>query len=407
MRLPDGLRVLRLRDFRLLFLGHTVSVFGDRMLNLALAFAVLEVGGSAAEVGLVLACRVLPLVGTVLVGGVIADRGSRRAVMVTADLARVASQGAMAVLLLAGDAEVWMLAALAGLTGAAGGFFQPAATGLLPQVVPPEQLQPANGLKASAASASEIAGPLAGGVLVAAAGAGWAIAIDAATFGFSAVCLALLRVPDRPQAERAGFLTDLREGWTAFTARTWVWTFVVYFSIANIFWGAWTALGPVVADRDLGGATAWGTVLAALGLGALAGSLLSTRIRPRRPLLHVAFMEGLFSIQLAFLAAVSFVPVLAVGAFISGAGMTLGMTVWESTLQRRIPDESLSRVMSYEWFGSLAFYPLGLAIWGPVAAAIGISAALWLAFALFLASIAAILAVPDIRRLAAPDQQLV
>jgi MFS family permease len=405
MRVPDSLSVLRLRDFRLLFLGHTVSVFGDRMLNLALAFAVLEVGGSAAEVGLVLACRVLPLVGTVLIGGVIADRGSRRAVMVAADLARVASQSAMAVLLIAGGAEVWMLAALAGLTGAATGFFHPASTGLLPQVVPPEQLQPANGLKASAASVSEIAGPLAGGVLVAAAGPGWAIALDATTFAFSAACLSLLRPSGRrTQAEPASFLTDLREGWTAFTARTWVWTFVVYFAIANIFWGAWTALGPVVAERDLGGATAWGTVLAAIGLGALAGGLFSTRIRPRRPLVHVAFMEGLFSIQLAFLAAVSSVPVLAVGAFISGAGMTLGMTVWESTLQRHIPDESLSRVMSYEWFGSLAFYPLGLAIWGPVAAVIGISVSLWVAFALFLASIVTLLAVPDIRRLpAAPE----
>jgi MFS family permease len=401
MRMPDSLGVLRLREFRLLFLGHTVSVFGDRMLNVALAFAVLEVGGSAAAVGLVLACRMLPLVGTVLIGGVIADRGSRRAVMVAADLARVASQTAMAVSLIAGGAEVWLLAALAGLTGAATGFFYPASTGLLPQVVPPEQLQPANALKASAGSASEIAGPLAGGLLVAAAGPGWAIALDAATFAFSAACLTLLRVPGRPQADAAGFLTDLREGWAVFTARTWVWTFVVYFAIANTFWGAWAALGPVVAEHDLGGAAAWGTVLAALGLGALVGSLLATRARPRRPLLHVAFMEGLFSIQLAFLAAVSSVPVLAIGAFISGAGMTLGMTVWESTLQRHIPDESLSRVTSYEWFGSFAFYPLGLAVWGPIASVIGISVSLWLAFTLFVASILALLAVPDIRRLPA------
>jgi MFS family permease len=400
-RVPESLDVLRLRDYRLLFLGHTVSVFGDRMLNLALAFAVLEVGGSAAAVGLVLACRTLPLAATVLIGGVIADRSSRRTVMVAADLARVVSQATMAVLLIAGSAEVWMLAALAGLTGAATGFFSPAATGLLPQVVPAEQLQPANALKASAASASEIAGPLAGGLLVAAAGPGWAIALDAGTFAFSAACLALLHVPGRQQPEAASFLTDLRSGWSAFTARTWVWTFVVYFAITNVFWGAWTALGPVVADRELGGAVAWGTVLAALGVGALSGSLLATRARPRRPLVHVALMEGLFAIQLAFLAAVSSVPLLAIGAFISGAGMTLGMTVWESTLQRHIPDESLSRVTSYDWFGSFVFYPLGLALWGPIAATVGISLSLWIAFGLFIAAILALLAVPDIRRLPA------
>lgn len=332
----------------------------------------LEIGGSAAAVGLVLACRMLPLVATVLIGGVVADRGSRRAVMVAADLARVASQAAMAALLIAGSAEVWMLAALAGLTGAATGFFYPASTGLLPQVVTAEQLQPANALKASAGSASEVAGPLVGGLLVAAAGPGWAIGLDAATFACSAACLTLLRVPGRPQAESTSFLVDLREGWAAFTSRTWVWTFVVYFAIANTFWGAWTALGPVVADRDLGGAAAWGTVLAALGVGALAGSVLATRANPRRALVHVALMEGLFSIQLAFLAAVSSVPLLAIGAFISGAGMTLGMTVWESTLQRHIPDQSLSRVTGYEWFGSFA-----------------------------IASILALLSVPDIRRLPA------
>ena len=130
--------VLRLRNFRLLFVGHGVSVFGDRMVTVALAFAVLEVGGSASAVGLVLAASWLPSVASVLVGGVVADRISRRTVMVAADAVRVGSQGAMAALLISGSAEVWMLAALAGVTGAATGFFNPAATGLLPDVVPTE-----------------------------------------------------------------------------------------------------------------------------------------------------------------------------------------------------------------------------------------------------------------------------
>jgi MFS family permease len=398
-RLSDSLGVLRLRDFRRLFWGHTVSVFGDGMLNVALAFAVLEVGGSTAAVGLVLACRIVPLVGSVLVGGVIADRGSRRAVMVAADVARVGSQGAMAVLLVAGTAEVWMLGALAGVTGAATGFFNPASTGLLPQIVPPEQLQPANALRASAGSASEIAGPLAAGLLVATAGPGWAISVDAASYAISAACLATIRVPGRDQGDARSFLTDLRDGWVAFRSRTWVWALVVYFSVANVFWGAWSALGPVVAERDLGGAAAWGTVLAMLGVGALGGSLLATLIRPSRPLVLVALTEGLFALPLAFLAAGSSVPLLAFAALLSGAGMMLGMTVWESTLQRYVPDESLSRVTSYEWFGSFVFFPIGLAAWGPIAATIGVSVSLWIAFTLFIASIVALLAVPDVRRL--------
>jgi MFS family permease len=397
----ESLAILRRRDFRLLFLGQGVSVLGDRMVAVALAFAVLEVGGSASEVGLVLAAGWLPLVLTVLVGGVVADRTSRRAVMVTVDLVRVVSQGAMAALLIAGTAEVWLLAVLAGVTGAATGFFGPAATGLLPEVVPEDELLPANALRSTAVSGSEIVGPIVAGVLVAAAGAGWAIAADAATFAVSAICLIMLRPPARAPREPSSFLADLRDGWVSFRSRRWVWTFVVYFGVANLMWGAWGALGPIVAERDLGGPAVWGTVLGALGVGALAGSLLATRAKPRRPLVVVALCDALFGLPLVFLAAAAPAPLLAVGAVVSGAGMMLGMSVWESTLQRHIPAESLSRVSSYDWFGSYAVFPLGLALWGSLAGAIGIQSALWLAAGIFCASVVVLLALPETRRLPA------
>jgi predicted MFS family arabinose efflux permease len=287
------------------------------------------------------------------------------------------------------------------VTGTATGFFSPASTGLLPEVVPPEQLQPANALRSSAVSTGEILGPLAAGVLVASAGAGWAIAVDAATFAVSAACLTMLRVPMRVAAGANSFAADLREGWVAFRSRRWVWTVVVYFAIGNIAWGAWSALGPIVAERDLGGAAAWGTVLAAVGVGALIGSLLATQVNPRRPLVFVALTDGLFAVALAFLAAAPPLPLLTCGALLSGAGMTLGMSVWESTLQRNISGDSLSRVSSYDWFGSLAFSPLGLVIWGPVAAAIGVSVSLWVAFGIAVAAILVLISVPDIRRMPA------
>jgi MFS family permease len=210
-----------------------------------------------------------------------------------------------------------------------------------------------------------------------------------------------LRAAGRPEREPATFFADLREGWSAFRARRWVWSVVAYFAVANLLWGAWSALGPIVADRDLGGAAAWGTVLAAVGLGALAGSVLATRARPRRPLVLVALTEALFALPLAALAAAAPAPLLVFAAFLSGAGMMLGNSVWESTLQRHVPAESLSRVASYDWFGSLAFRPLGLALWGPLAGAMGISSALWLAFGLFVVAVAALLALPDTRRLRA------
>jgi predicted MFS family arabinose efflux permease len=404
-RLPDSLGVLRTREFRLLFGGQAVSVLGDRMVAIALAFAVLEIGGSVSDVGLVLAVGAFPMVATVLAGGVVADRTSRRAVMVVADLVRVASQGMTAALLIAGVAEVWMLALLAGVTGAASGFFSPASTGLLPEVVLSEQLQPANALRASAISTGEVLGPIVGGVLLAVVGAGWAIAADAVTFAVSAACLAMLRVPGRFPAQPSSFLADLREGWIAFRARRWVWTFVLYFAIVNLLWGAWGTLGPVVAERALGGAAAWGTILTAMGVGALAGSLLAAHVRPRRPLLFVALAYGIYALPLAFLAATPPVPLIACSALLSGAGLALNISLWESTLQRHVPGESLSRVSSYDWFGSLAFYPLGLAVWGPIAAVIGVSLSLWLAFALAVAVTLAVLCVPDVRRLPAAAHQ--
>jgi MFS family permease len=394
--------VLRLRDFRLLFAGHGISVLGDRMVVVALAFAVLELGGSASEVGLVLAASWTPAIASVLVGGVVADRVSRRTVMVAADVVRACSQGTMAVLLITGSAEIWMLAALAGITGAGMGFFSPAATGLLPDLVPAEGLQPANALRSTAASISEILGPVAAGLVVAAAGAGWAIAADALTFAISGLCLAALRLERRHERAQASFLSELRDGWTAVRSRRWLWTCIVYAAVANVMWGAWTALGPVVADQDLGGAGPWGTVIGATGVGALLGSLLATRARPSRPLVFVALMEGLFALPLAFLAAGASVPVLALGSVLSGAGLMLGMSVWETTLQRGIPQESLSRVSSYDWFGSYAFYPLGLAMWGSIAGAIGVHSALWLAFGLFAAAAVALVAVPDVRRYSTP-----
>jgi predicted MFS family arabinose efflux permease len=342
----------------------------------------------------------LPLLASLLAGGVIADRTSPRAVMVAADLTRVASQGATATLLITGGAAVWSLAALAGLTGAATGFFNPASTGLLPAVVAPEHLQRANGLRATAMAGGEIVGPVVAGILVATVGVGWAMAIDAGTFAASAGFLARLRLPARLARDPVSFFGDLREGWHAFRARTWVWAFVAAVAVVNTLWGAWSILGPVVAKRDLGGAAAWGTILAAMGAGGLAGGVIAIRTRPRRPLVVATLTIALASVPLGLLAAGAGVALLALGALLSGGALMLGNTVWESTLQRHVPAESLSRVSAYDWFGSLAFRPLGLAIWGPVAGAIGISVSLWLAFSLLLAAALVPLAVRDIRQLA-------
>jgi hypothetical protein len=234
-------------------------------------------------------------------------------------------------------------------------------------------------------------------VLVAAAGPGWALGVDAATFGVSAMFLTGLRLPARIPRERTSLIADLKGGWDAFRSRTWVWVMVTSMSFGNLLWGAWSVLGPVVADRDLGGAAAWGSVLAAMGVGALAGALIAIRVRPARPLVLSTVVSSLFAAPLAMLAAGAPTALIAAGALLAGGGMMLGGSIWESTLQRRIPAESLSRVSSYDWFGSLAFRPLGLIVWGPIAAAIGLTPALWLASGLLAATILALLAVREVR----------
>jgi MFS family permease len=395
--LPESLTVLRQRDFRLVFGASAVSWLGDRMVNIALAFAVLELGGSASDIGVVLACRTLPLIGSLLIGGVVADRVSRRAVMVGADLSRCVTQGVLAALLITGSPPIWVVAAFSGLTGLATGFFSPASTGLLPAVVAPEHLQQANGVRATALSGGEIVGPALGGVLVAATSPGWALGIDAVTFAVSAAFLVNLRLPPRIAREASSFVDDLREGWDGFWSRRWVWSIVVTAGICTLAWCAFSVLGPVVAERDLGGAAVWGTVMAALGVGALAGGLNAIRVQPRRPLVWHVVALAMFAVAPALLAAGVPTPVLAVGTFFAGAGLMLGDAVWDSTLQRNIPAESLSRVSSYDWLGSLALQPVGLVIWGPIAAAVGITPALWVAAALLLAAALAPLTVREVR----------
>jgi hypothetical protein len=186
-----------------------------------------------------------------------------------------------------------------------------------------------------------------------------------------------------------------------FTGLTWVWTFVLAAGLGNLIWGAWAVLGPVVAARSLGGAAAWGTVLGAMGVGALLGGVIAMRVRPRRPLVTAGVAYSLFVFPLAFLAAGAPVYVLAVGALLGGVAMMLGNTVWESTLQARVPEDSLGRVSAYDWFGSLAFNPVGMAIWGPVAVAIGLSSALWVAVVALICVNGGLLSLPAIRHLRA------
>lgn len=400
VRLPGDLQVLRLRDFRLVFGASVVSLLGDGVVPVALSFAVLDLTGSATDLGLVLAAETVALAAALLFGGVVADRVGRREVMVAADLTRLVSQFVIGALLISGDATVAELAVSQALLGAASGFFNPASSGLLP-LLAGEGLQQANALRGIAMAAGNIAGPAIAGVLVVTTSPGIALLVDAGSYAASALLLARVHPPDLPRENRGCFLADLREGFSEVRARTWVWAVIAVFALTNTVGAAFPVLGALISKRHLGGAGAWAAILASRAVGGLITGVILLRIRPRRPLLIAVRFGVISALPLFLLAAHAPLSLILPAALIMGVGGMMFNTLWETTLQQHIPAHARSRVSSYDWFGSLAFTPIGLALVGPLADGIGISGALYLCGAIDVLSVALLLGVRDIRTLGA------
>jgi MFS family permease len=386
------------REFRLLFLGRTTSFVGSAFANVALAFAVLELTGSKADLGYVLAARSVPQVIFLLAGGIWADRLPRHRVMVGSNVVSGLSQGAVAALLLSGHARIWELAALAALNGASSAFFFPASTGIVPQTVPRSLLQSANALLRLGLNASFIGGAALGGLVVGATSPGVGIAVDAASFFLAAASLGAMRMPATLRMEGSSFVAELREGWREFSSRTWLWAIVAQFAVVNaVEQGTEQVLGPAIAKAHLGGATGWGLVLTAGSLGLVAGGLLLLRLRPERSLLAATLG---FMLTIPFLLALSIPGPLAVvvaAAALAGIGIEVFSILWDTTLQQEIPQEKLSRVSAYDGLGSLVLTPLGLAVAGPVAQAAGTRETILGAAALSLGAKLAVLLSRDVR----------
>jgi len=385
------------RRFRRVFAAEAISLLGTFVTPVALVFAVLDIS-DAAGVGFVLAAREIPLVVLLLGGGVIADRHGPRAVMIVANAVMAAGQGLTAALLLGGHAEVWHLVLLQAITGGAQAFALPAQTSLIADIVPPERLQAANSLRAFASSIGNIAGPALAGIIVVAASPGWGLAADAATFALSSLILATVSVEHRKLAKTQRVLADLRDGWRAFRASDWLWGGVSVMSLWNATFAIFRVVGPVVAIRP----AVWATVLTATGIGAVIGGLVLVRVRPQRP--GILLSVGLLSSCGPALALAAGLPtaVVAATAVLSGAGGIGFNATWESTVQREVPRESLSRVMAYDMFGSFALAPIGFAIGGLLVEPLGATTTLYAA-GILLAALAALLwTIPGIRRLRAP-----
>jgi MFS family permease len=374
------------------------------MAPIALAFAVLDLKGSASDLGWVLAASWVPQVIFILVGGVWADRLPRNVVMVAANLLSGAAQAAVAVLLLAGVAHLWELIVLQAARGIAISFFFPASQGVVPQVVPPEELQQANAVLRLCQTATTIVGAAVGGGIVAAIGSGWAIAFDAGTYFASAAFLARMRTRIRVRREHSTFLRELAEGWHEFRSRTWLWVVVAAAALGNMAWvGSQAVLGPVVAKESLHGATGWGIVIAAESVGLVAAGVVALRWKPRRILLYGVFGLLVIPVLLVSLAVPLSLPAVSLAAVIAGFGIELFNVYWVTALQQHVPDEVLARVNAYDGLGSIVFIPLGLTIVGPIADAIGVSTTIWCAAALSAVTGLAALLSRDVRRLERVD----
>lgn len=377
------------------------------MAPVALAFAVLgEPGGSAAKLGAVLAGRSIAQVVFLVFGGALADRFPRYRIMVTSDVLAFASQAAVAVLFISGNPPIALLAALSAVNGAANALFIPAVRGLVPQIVEQSELQSANALIRLSQNSAGLAGAAVSGAVIVAVGAGWAIGIDAATFGISALLVLTSRAPRTGRGnERTALLSDIREGWQEFRSRQWVWVTVAQFGLVNLCFSSCVyVLGPVVAKQHWNGALAWSAVVTANAVGLILGSFMAMRLRPARPLLVATVATFGFIPPFFVLAAHGPVWLAALSMLVNGISADVFEVLWMTALQEHIPDDKLSRVTSYDALGSFVLGPLGLLAVGPIAAVTGIATTLAAAGCLVTAGNVLALCTRSIRRLPAKPE---
>jgi MFS family permease len=396
--------LLSIRDFRFLLADRLLAPAAFGFSLVGVSFAVLYATGSTAALSYVLAAQIAPSVLFSLAGGIVADRIPPQRVVIAGNVMIALGEGTFGFLVLTGHPALWQMLLLEGLTGTGMAIFYPASAALLPRVVPGEMLQQASAVSRLAQNAGQMLGAVAAGLTVAAIGPGWALAICGIGLLGTVPPLLLIRAVAPERSEYTGMLSDLREGWSEFRSRTWLWTICAQFGVILMAWyGAFQVLGPVVAKTDLGGPASWGAITAAEAVGLIAGGLVSLRFTPRRPMLFIALIGGAIAVSPLSLAMLWPLPVLCASSFGLGVAMEIMMVQWTVALARLIPPDKLARVSSYDVLGSVMAMPVGALVAGPLAAAIGVSVTQYGAAALIIVASVLALIPRDVRRMRASD----
>lgn len=392
------------RNFRWFFLARAITMITGSMSSIALAFAVLEIDNDARSLSVVLAAFTISNIVFVLFGGVIADRLPRELIIQSCYVVDILTVGAMAALLFSGTATVPLLAILSVLNGASTAFVLPAMQGIIPQLTTPEHLQQANAMLSFVRSAVTIGGPVIAGIVVAAAGPAWAMVVQAVGWLIAIPVLALVKLPPPAPAGGTTMFHDLRVGWHEFWSRSWLWTIVLAFMVMNaIHVGAWGVVGPYIAKNDDRlGITGWGWVLSAEGVGVLLMTLLLMWVPLRRPLRYGMIGMAAFAIPLTVLGVHPGVVLLAMAAFLAGAGAEVFATGWNLAMMENVPGEKLSRVASYDMLGSFVVMPVGPLVYGWLISHAEPSTVLVTSGVLYAAIALATLAVPSVWRMGRP-----
>jgi MFS family permease len=396
--------LLAIRDFRFLLADRLLAPAAFGFSLVGVSFAVLYATGSTAALSYVLAAQIAPSVLFSLAGGIVADRIPPQRVVIAGNVMIALGEGTFGFLVLTGHPQLWQMLLLEGLTGTGMAIFYPASAALLPRVVPGEMLQQASAVSRLAQNAGQMLGAVAAGLCVAAIGPGWALAICGIGLLGTVPPLLLIRAGAVERSEYSGLLSDLREGWSEFRSRTWLWAICAQFGVILMAWyGAFQVLGPVVAKTDLGGPASWGAITAAEAVGLIAGGLVSLRFTPRRPMLFIVLIGAAIAVSPLSLAMLWPLPVLCASAFGLGVAMEIMMVQWTVALARLIPPDKLARVSSYDVLGSVMAMPVGALVAGPLAAAIGVSVTQYGAAVLIIVASALTLIPRDVRRMRASD----